>query len=56
MKDAAKFLTILTLLMLAPWPVEHIAQHDALGPVIGITILAAIAAVVIFSIPVKNRR
>ena len=48
----------LTLMILAvallPKPVEMLARSDALGPIIGWTILTALAALVIFAWPVKR--
>ena len=56
MKQTAQFLTGLTAFMLLPALVENTAQHDALGPVLGLTILLAIVAVGIFAWPVKTSR
>jgi hypothetical protein len=56
MKQTAQFLTGLTAFMLLPALVENTAQHDALGPVLGLTILLAIVAVGIFAWPVRNRQ
>jgi hypothetical protein len=56
MKQTAQFLIGLTAFMLLPAPVEYIAQHDALGPVLGLTVLLAIVAVGIFALPVRNRK
>ena len=56
MKQTAQFLTGLTAFMLLPALVENTAQHDALGPVLGLTVLLAIVAVGIFAWPVKSRR
>jgi hypothetical protein len=56
MKQTAQFLTGLTAFMLLPALVENTAQHDALGPVLGLTVLLAIVAVGIFALPVRNRQ
>jgi hypothetical protein len=56
MKQTAQFLTGLTAFMLLPALVENTAQHDALGPVLGLTALLAIVAVGIFAWPVRNRQ
>lgn len=56
MKQIAQFLTGLTAFALLPALVENTAQHDALGPVIGLTLLLAIAAALIFAWPVKTSR
>lgn len=56
MKQTAQFLTGLTAFALLPALVENTAQHDALGPVIGLTILLAIVAAGIFAWPVRNRK
>ena len=56
MKQTAQFLTGLTAFMLLPALVENTAQHDALGPVLGLTLLLALAAIVIFAWPVKTPR
>lgn len=56
MKQTAQFLTGLTAFMLLPALVENTAQHDALGPVLGLTVLLAIVAVGIFAWPVRNRK
>jgi hypothetical protein len=56
MKQTAQFLTGLTAFMLLPALVENTAQHDALGPVLGLTVLLAIVAVGIFAWPVRNRQ
>jgi hypothetical protein len=39
---------------LLPKPVEMLARSDALGPIIGWTILTALAALVIFAWPVER--
>ncbi len=54
MKQTAQFFTGLTAFMLLPALVENTAQHDALGPVLGLTVLLAIVAVGIFAWPVKT--
>jgi hypothetical protein len=56
MKQTAQFLTGLTAFALLPVLVENTAQHDALGPVLGLTVLLAIVAVGIFAWPVRNRQ
>jgi hypothetical protein len=56
MKQTAQFLTGLTAFMLLPALVENTAQHDAIGPVLGLTVLLAIVAVGIFAWPVRNRQ
>ena len=56
MKQTAQFLTGLTAFMLLPFLVENTAQHDALGPVLGLTVLFAVVAAAIFACPVKTRR
>lgn len=56
MKQTAQFLTGLTAFMLLPALVENTAQHDALGPVLGLTVLFAVVAVGIFALPVRNRK
>jgi hypothetical protein len=56
MKQTAQFLTGLTAFMLLPALVENTAKHDALGPVLGLTVLLAIVAVGIFAWPVRNRK
>ena len=56
MKQLAQFLAGLTAFALLPAFVEHIAQHDALGPVIGLTLLLAVVAAGIFALPVRNRK
>jgi hypothetical protein len=56
MKQTAQFLTGLTAFALLPALVENTAQHDALGPVLGLTVLLAIVAVGIFAWPVRNRQ
>jgi hypothetical protein len=56
MKQTAQFLTGLTAFMLLPALVENTAQHDSLGPVLGLTVLLAIVAVGIFAWPVRNRQ
>jgi hypothetical protein len=56
MKQTAQFLTGLTAFMLLPALVENTAQHDALGPVLGLTVLFAVVAAAIFAWPVKTRR
>lgn len=56
MKKTGQFLAALTALALLPAFVENTAQHDALGPVFGLTVLLAIGAFIIFALPVKTRR
>lgn len=56
MKQTAQFLTGLTAFMLLPALVENTAQHDAIGPVLGLTVLLAFAAIAIFAWPVKTSR
>jgi hypothetical protein len=56
MKQTAQFFTGLTAFMLLPALVENTAQHDALGPVLGLTVLLAIVAAAIFAWPVRNRQ
>lgn len=56
MKQTAKFLIGLTVFALLPALVENTAQYDALGPVIGLILLSAIAAAVIFAWPAKTSR
>jgi hypothetical protein len=46
-------LAILAVALL-PKPVEMLARSDVLGPIIGWTILTALAALVIFAWPVKK--
>ena len=46
-------LAILAVALL-PKPVEMLARSDALGPIIGWTILTALAALAIFAWPVKK--
>jgi hypothetical protein len=56
MKQTAQFLTGLTAFMLLPALVENTAQHDAIGPVLGLTVLLALAAIAIFAWPAKTQR
>jgi hypothetical protein len=56
MKQTAQFLIGLTAFMLLPALVENTAQHDALGPVLGLTVLLAVVAAAIFAWPVRNRK
>ena len=56
MKQLGQFLAGLTAFALLPAFVENIAQHDALGPVIGLTLLLAVVAAGIFAWPVKTPR
>jgi len=56
MKQTAQFLIGLTAFMLLPGIVENVAQHDALGPVIGLTLLLVVVAAGIFAWPVKTSR
>jgi hypothetical protein len=56
MKQTGQFLIGLTVFMLLPFLVENIAQHDALGPVLGLTILFAGVAAAIFALPVRHRK
>ena len=56
MRQTAKFLIGLTAFALMPALVENTAQHDALGPVLGLTVLLAGVAVGIFAWPVKTPR
>jgi hypothetical protein len=56
MKQTAQFLTGLTAFMLLPALVENTAQHDAIGPVLGLTVFLALAAIAIFAWPVKTSR
>ena len=56
MKQTAQFLTGLTAFMLLPTLVENTAQHDAIGPVLGLIVLLALAAIAIFAWPVKTSR
>jgi hypothetical protein len=56
MKQTGQFLTGLTAFALLPALVENSAQHDALGPVIGLTLLLAAVAAGIFAWPVKTSR
>ena len=56
MKQTAQFLTGLTAFALLPALVENTAQHDALGPVIGLTLLLVAVAAGIFAWPVKTPR
>ena len=56
MKQLGQFLAGLTAFALLPALVENTAQHDALGPVIGLTLLLAIAAAGIFAWPVNTSR
>jgi hypothetical protein len=56
MRQTVKFLIGLTAFALLPALVENTAQHDALGPVLGLTVLLAGVAVGIFAWPVKTRR
>jgi hypothetical protein len=56
MKQTAQFLTGLTAFALLPAFVENTAQHDALGPVLGLTVLLAVVAAAIFAWPVRNRK
>jgi hypothetical protein len=54
MKKTGQFLIALTAFMLLPALVENTAQHDAIGPVLGLTVLLALAAIAIFAWPVKT--
>lgn len=54
MKKTGQFLIALTAFMLFPDLVENTAQHDAIGPVLGLTVLLALAAIAIFAWPVKT--
>ena len=56
MKPSTLLFIFITLAVVMPGPLESFAQHDALGPVIGLTILLAIGAFIIFALPVKTRR
>jgi hypothetical protein len=56
MKKTGQFLIGLTAFMLLPALVENTAQHDALGPVLGLTLLLALVAIAIFAWPVKTSR
>jgi hypothetical protein len=56
MKQTAQFLTGLTAFALLPAFVENTAQHDAIGPVLGLTVLLAVVAAAIFAWPVRNRK
>lgn len=56
MKPATLLLIVCTLAVIMPGPLESFAQHDAIGPVIGLTILLAIIALIIFALPVRTRR
>jgi len=56
MKPIGITLAIVTLAMIFAVPVEAFAQHDALGPVLGLTILLAAVAAGIFAWPVRSRR
>jgi len=56
MKQTAQFLIGLTAFMLLPALVENTAQHDSVGPVLGLAVLLAIVAVGIFAWPVRNRQ
>lgn len=56
MKQTLKALTALTVFMLLPAFVENTAQLDAIGPVIGLTLLLAAVAAGIFALPVRNRK
>ena len=56
MKQTAQFLTGLTAFALLPALVENTAQLDALGPVIGLTLLLVAVAAGIFAWPVKTSR
>ena len=56
MKKTGQFLIGLTAFMLLPALVENTAQHDAIGPVLGFTLLLAIVAIAIFAWPVKTSR
>lgn len=49
-------LAAITLVSLFPSQVERFAQHDAIGPVLGLTVALAAVALVIFALPVKTRR
>ena len=56
MKQTGQFLGGLTAFALLPALVENTAQHDALGPVIGLTLLLVAIAAGIFAWPVKTSR
>ena len=56
MKKTGQFLICLTAFMLLPALVENTAQHDAIGPVLGLTVLLALVAIAIFAWPVKTSR
>jgi len=56
MKPSTLLFIFITLAVVMPGPLESFAQHDALGPVIGLTLLLAIAAAGIFAWPVKTPR
>jgi hypothetical protein len=56
MKKTGQFLIGLTAFMLLPALVENTAQHDAIGPVLGLTLLLALVAIAIFAWPVKTSR
>jgi len=56
MKKTGQFLIALTAFMLLPALVENTAQHDAIGPVLGLTVLLALVAIAIFAWPVKTSR
>lgn len=51
-----KVLLAVTALAVAPAVVENVAQHDAIGPILGLTVLLFAVAVGIFALPVKDRR
>jgi low affinity Fe/Cu permease len=56
MKPSTLLFIFITLAVVMPGPLESFAQHDALGPVLGLTILLTIIAFIIFALPVKTRR
>jgi hypothetical protein len=53
-KPAVQVTLIILTVALLPKPVEMLARSDALGPIIGWTILTALAALAIFAWPVKR--
>ena len=54
LKPAVQVTLIILAVALLPKPVEMLARSDALGPIIGWTILTAFAALAIFAWPVKR--
>jgi len=53
-KPTLQVTLIILAVALLPKPVEMLARSDAVGPIIGWTILTALAALAIFAWPVKK--